>query len=69
MDHNILNKQKNLQMIEMILILNVQLKVPIGCYEEFNWKNIIWSNLSWLVISVEEIEKNHRLLYILRKKL
>jgi hypothetical protein len=36
MDHNILNKQKNPQMIEMILIIYVQLKVPIGCYEEFN---------------------------------
>jgi len=27
-------------MIEMILTLYVQLKVPIGCYEKFNFK--IW---------------------------
>jgi hypothetical protein len=36
MDHNILNKQKIKQMIEMILMLYIQLKVPIGCYEELN---------------------------------
>ncbi len=57
MDHNILNKQKNPQMIEMILIFYVQFNVHIRCYEEFNWKNITCINFSWLVISVEEIEK------------
>jgi hypothetical protein len=36
MDHNVLSKQKIKQMIEMILMLCVQLKIPIGCYEEFN---------------------------------
>ncbi len=36
MDHNILNKQKIKKMIEMILMLYVQFKVPIGCNEEFN---------------------------------
>jgi hypothetical protein len=44
-------------MIEMILMLYVQLNVPIGGYEEFNWKNITRSNCCWLIISVEEIEK------------
>jgi len=57
MDHNILNKQKIAQMIEMILMLSIQLKILIWCYEKFNWKNITWSNFNWLVISVEEIEK------------
>jgi len=33
-----LNKQKNPQMIKMILILYVQLKLPIGCYKKFNRK-------------------------------
>jgi hypothetical protein len=42
MDHNILNKQT----IEMILTFYVQLKLPIGCYKEFNRKNITWSNFS-----------------------
>jgi hypothetical protein len=36
MDHNILNKQKITQMVELILALYVQLKVPIACYEKFN---------------------------------
>jgi len=39
MGHNILNEKNNkqmIEMIEMILMLYIQLKVPIGCYEEFN---------------------------------
>jgi hypothetical protein len=46
-------------MIEMILTLYVQLKVPIGCHEEFTC-----SSCSWLIISVEEIEKIYILFYI-----
>jgi hypothetical protein len=46
MDHNILNKIKNPQMIEMIIILYVQLKVHIGCYEKLLQKNITCSNFS-----------------------
>ncbi len=42
MDHNILNKQKITQMVELILALYVQLKVPIACYEKFNWKNLYY---------------------------
>ncbi len=68
-DHNKLNQQKNAQMIEMILMLYVQLKVPIGCYEEFNWKNITWSNCSWLLISVEEIGKKSDITSYCKKKI
>jgi hypothetical protein len=55
-------------MIEMILIFYVQLKVHIGCYEEFNWKNITCINFSWLVINVEEIEKKSYIISYLKKK-
>jgi hypothetical protein len=29
-------------MVELILALYVQLKVPIACYEKFNWKNVYY---------------------------
>jgi hypothetical protein len=56
MDHNILNKQKITQLIKLILTCYVQLKIPIGCYEKFYWKNITWNNFNSLAISMEEIE-------------
>jgi hypothetical protein len=52
--------------MEITLTFYVQLKIPIGFYEKFNWKKITWSNFSWLIISVEDIEKKHILFYILR---